>query len=133
MSAPTSSIRVLLADDNVDLTGALRRLLDLEPDIECVGCVDGANGVVDAVRRCRPHVLVLDLSMPGQATPVVLRELTTGFPELRTIVFSGYGDDDARIEESLEAGACGFVCKDRGTRHLVEAIRAAALVSAQSG
>jgi DNA-binding NarL/FixJ family response regulator len=112
----------VLADDNVDLTGVLRRLLELEPDIECVGCVADARDVIEGVERWEPHVLVIDLSMPGGDTPAIVGDLQAIAPGLRTIVFSGFSDDE-RIDRSMAAGACRFVCKDDGLQELVDAIR----------
>jgi DNA-binding NarL/FixJ family response regulator len=125
MDAFWKPIRVMLADDNVDLTAAVRRLLDLEPDVACVGCVADARLVISEVARCEPKVLVMDLSMPGGDTATIIRELQSIAPDVRTIVFSGFGDDE-RIERSLTAGAWRFVRKESGPQELLDAIRAAA-------
>ena len=125
MVAPSKLIRVVLADDNIDLTAALRRRLSLEPDIDCVGCVSEAREVIAGVTRWEPRVLVLDLSMPGGDTPTMIGELRVVAPDVRTIVFSGYTNDQ-RIDRSLAAGARRFVCKDISPQNLVDAIRTVA-------
>ncbi|MCI0362242.1 MAG: response regulator transcription factor [Phycisphaerales bacterium] len=122
MDAQSKPIKVVLADDNIDLTSVLRRLLELEPDIECVGCVADARDVVEEVARWEPQVLVIDLSMPGGDIATIVSDLHMISPGLRTIVFSGFSDDE-RIDRSMAAGACRFVCKDDGLQELVDAIR----------
>ena len=125
MGALTKSITVVLADDNIDLTSALRKLFEFEPDIECVGCVADARAVIQEVSRSNPRVLVIDLSLPGGDSAAIIRELRTIAPDVRAIVFSGFQDDD-RIERTIDAGAWQFVLKDTGVHRLVDAIRSVA-------
>jgi DNA-binding NarL/FixJ family response regulator len=78
--------------------------------------------VVEAVRRHRPHVLVLDLRMPGRDTLQVMREVHAAFPETRTIVYTGLEQED-EMERARHAGAWAYIPKRDDLTVLFEAIR----------
>lgn len=115
-------INVLCADDNTDLATMLRVFIDGEPDMQCVGLVDSADGVTELAAEAQADVLLLDLSMPGPCPMAMLRELSERLPTCRVIVYSGY-DDQARVDEAVGAGAWGFVSKHGDPAALVAAIR----------
>ena len=125
MSQATKPIKVVLADDNTDLTSVLSKLFEFEPDIECVSRVANAQDIIDEVIRTKPTVLVIDLSLPGGDSETIIRQLQAVAPAVRAIVYSGY-DDDERIQRMLDAGAWQFVCKDAGPNKLVTSIRTVA-------
>ena len=115
-------IRVLCVDDNADLTLLLEKQVQTQPDMESAGRVHDLDEVAEAVRRSRPHVVVLDLKMPGRDSLEVLREIQDEFPEARFIVFSGFEHDEP-IEAARQAGAWGYVLKSSAPEELYAAIR----------
>jgi two-component system response regulator NreC len=126
-------IRVLLVDDNRDVTLAMRMLIEHEEDMECAGCIADADSVSDAADRLRPDVIVMDLSMPGRDPLGVVGELHASMPDIKTIVYSGHDASDV-ADRAIEAGAWGYVRKTADTRDLLESIRAVAhAVSAAPG
>lgn len=120
MSAP--QIRVLLADDQAMVRGALAALLDLEPDIEVVAEVGRGDEVVDAALEARPDVCVLDIEMPAmdgiEATAAVVKAL----PSSRVLIVTTFGRP-GYLKRALAAGATGFVVKDTPARQLADAVR----------
>ena len=120
-----NQIRVVFADDNVDLTSAFCRLLEFEPDIECVSCLAHGRDVVEQVTRHAADVLVIDLSMPDCDIAAIITQLQETTPSVRTILYSGFPEGQ-RIDQAFAAGACSFVCKDAGPKELFRVIRAAA-------
>jgi len=121
-SAPRT--RVLLVDDSRELTGALVRFVAMHPDLECVGELNCADGLVEeVVRRCA-EVVVLDLTMPGDCPMGAIRALAARFPSCRVIAHSGYTDPATR-EEARRAGAWELVGKG-DPRDLLVVIRRAA-------
>ncbi len=115
-------IRILIAEDQGMLRGALGTLLGLEEDIEVVGeATDGAEAIAVAT-KIRPDVALLDIEMPGKdgiAAAAVLRDT---LPECRVIILTTFGRPQY-LRRALEAGASAFLVKDSPARELATAIR----------
>jgi two-component system response regulator DesR len=115
-------IRVLLADDQQLVRGALAALLDLEPDIEVVAEVGRGDEVVAAARRARPDVALLDVEMPGTDGLAATAALRAALPGCRVLVVTTFGRP-GYLRRAMEAGASGFVVKDTPARQLADAVR----------
>jgi two-component system response regulator DesR len=115
-------IRVLLADDQQLVRGALAALLDLEPDIEVVAEVGRGDEVVEAARRVRPAVALLDVEMPGMDGLAATAALRAALPGCRVLVVTTFGRP-GYLRRAMEAGASGFVVKDTPARQLADAVR----------
>lgn len=120
------TIRVLIADDHAMIRSGLRLILEDQPDIEVVGeAVDGA-AAVEAARRLRPDVCLVDIRMPRLDGVEVTRALAgPGVAAPVKVVIVTTFDLDEYVYGALRAGAVGFVLKDAGPTLLVEAVRAA--------
>lgn len=119
------TISVVLTDDHAVVRGALRALLDGQPEVEVVGEASDLAAAKATVAERRPQVLVLDVNLPdGVATESVgeLRELSPG----TQIVLLTMERDVALAREALDAGALGYLFKDAAHLELIEAVRAAA-------
>lgn len=115
-------IRVLLADDQALVRGALASMLGLEPDIEVVAeAADGA-AVLPAARRTRPDVILLDVQMPGADGLDVAAALHAELPACRVVICTTFGRP-GYYARAMAAGAVGFVVKDAPPEHLVDAVR----------
>jgi two-component system response regulator DesR len=115
-------IRIVLAEDQAMLRGALAALLSLEPDIEVVAQVDRGDLVLDAVERTRPDVVVLDIEMPGKDGLTAAAELRAASPSARVLIVTTFGRS-GYLRRALEAGAAGFLLKDAPAGELAGAIR----------
>jgi DNA-binding NarL/FixJ family response regulator len=122
MSKAEQSTKVLCVDDSPDIGGLCRRLIDSEADMQCVGVLHTADGLVDHVEQVRPDVVLLDLTMPGKDPVDAIRELAISAPWCRVLAFSGH-DDDERLLSITEAGAWGLVSKGADPTQLTAAIR----------
>ena len=122
MTTPRRTIRLLLADDQALVRGALSALLGLERDLEVVAEVSSGDEVLAAVREHRPDVALLDVEMPGMdgiaATAVVRAE----FPEVRVLIVTTFGRPGF-LRRAMQAGASGFVVKDTPAAQLADAVR----------
>jgi two-component system response regulator DesR len=116
-------IRVLVAEDQSMVRGALRALLDLEEDIEVVAEVGRGDEVVAAAKEHRPDVALLDIEMPGADGLEAARELATAVPECRAVVLTTFGRPGF-LRRAMEVGASGFLVKDAPVSELARAIRA---------
>jgi two-component system, NarL family, response regulator DesR len=116
------TIRLLLADDQALVRGALAALLDLEPDLEVVAEVGSGDEVVSAATRNAPDVALLDVEMPGLDGIEATRAVKRAVPGLRVLIVTTFGRP-GYLRRALQAGADGFVVKDTPARELAEAVR----------
>jgi two-component system, NarL family, response regulator DesR len=116
------TIRVLVADDQALVRGALAALLALEPDIEVVAEVARGDEVVEAARRSSAQVCLLDIEMPGADGIEVAGRLAADLPGCRSLMVTTFGRP-GYLRRALEAGASGFVVKDTPARELAAAVR----------
>ena len=115
-------IRVLLADDQAMVRGALATVLGLEPDIEVVGQVGSGDEVLGAAKESAPDVALLDVQMPGKDGLTAAAELHAALPSCRIIVCTTFGRP-GYLARAMAAGAAGFVVKDSPPEQLVDAVR----------
>ena len=115
-------IRILLADDQALVRGALAALLDLEADIEVVAQVGRGDEVVAAARSSQAEVCLLDIEMPGLTGLEVAEQLRTELPSVRSLIVTTFGRP-GYVRRALDAGAAGFLVKDTPARELANAVR----------
>jgi two-component system, NarL family, response regulator DesR len=115
-------IRLLLADDQSLVRGALAALLSLEDDLEVVAEVGRGDEVVAAARDAKPDVAVLDIEMPGIDGIAAAAALRTEVPGCRVLMVTTFGRP-GYLRRAMEAGASGFVVKDAPAEQLADAIR----------
>ncbi|HEX4672665.1 MAG TPA: response regulator transcription factor [Solirubrobacteraceae bacterium] len=117
-------IRVLLAEDQGMVRGALASLLGLEPDIEVVAQVARGDEVIDAARSVDPDVALLDIEMPGATGLEALAQLRGAMPRCRILILTTFGRP-GYLRRAMETGASGFLLKDAPAQELASAIRRA--------
>jgi two-component system response regulator DesR len=115
-------IRVLIAEDQAMVRGALASLLALEDDIEVVAEVDRGDRVLAAARSAHPDVALLDVEMPGLDGIAVAAELARELPETRSLILTTFGRP-GYLRRALAQGASGFLLKDAPASELSAAIR----------
>jgi two-component system response regulator DesR len=116
------TIRLLLADDQAMVRGALATLLGLEPDMEVVAAVGTGTEVVAAARTSNPDVALIDVEMPGLDGIAATAALHEALPAVRVLIVTTFGRPGF-LRRALQAGASGFVVKDTPARQLAEAVR----------
>ena len=119
-----AKIRVLLVDDHPAMRDALRRFINLQPDLSVVAEADGYSAL-DVFARTTPDVVLMDGSMPGKNGIVVTRELRKVDRTVKIIGLTLY-ESSAYLEDMIAAGAKGYVLKTGAATHVAEAIRAVA-------
>jgi two-component system response regulator DesR len=116
------SIRLLIADDQALVRGALAALLDLEPDLEVVAEVGRGDEVLEAARTSKPDVALLDVEMPGLDGIEAAAALRAAVPAVRILMVTTFGRP-GYLRRAMEAGAAGFVVKDTPAAQLADAVR----------
>jgi two-component system, NarL family, response regulator DesR len=115
-------IKVLLAEDQGMMRGALALLLGLESDIEVVAEVADGDSVVSTAVRERPDVALLDIEMPGIDGLTAAAELRRRLPGCKILILTTFGRP-GYLRRAMEAGASGFLVKDGPVEELAAAIR----------
>jgi two-component system, NarL family, response regulator DesR len=115
-------IRVLLAEDQAMVRGALAALLTLEGDIEIAGQVGRGDEVVPAAQRLQPDVAVLDIEMPGMDGLAAAAELRLAVPACKVMIVTTFGRP-GYLRRAVDGGVAGFVIKDAPAAQLAVAIR----------
>jgi two-component system, NarL family, response regulator DesR len=115
-------IRVLLAEDQELVRGAMAALLSLEPDIEVVAQVGRGDEVLATARASQPHVALLDIEMPGADGITAAAELRRHVPGCRVLMLTTFGRP-GYLRRAMGAGASGFMLKDAPAADLAVAIR----------
>jgi two-component system response regulator DesR len=117
-------IRVLLAEDQAMVRGALAALLALEGDIEIVAEVGRGDEVVPAALSARPDVALLDIEMPGCDGITAAAALHRQLPSCRVLILTTFGRP-GYLRKAMESGVVGFLLKDAPSAQLATAIRRA--------
>jgi two-component system, NarL family, response regulator DesR len=117
-------IRVLIAEDQGMVRGALASLLELEPDIQVVAQVPRGDEVVAAVRAAEPDIALLDIEMPGATGLQAAEQLRSAAPGVRVLILTTFGRP-GYLRRAMESGASGFLLKDAPASQLATAIRRA--------
>jgi DNA-binding NarL/FixJ family response regulator len=122
------TIRTLLADDQALVRAGFRMVLEAEPDMQVVGEAADGRQAVQATRRLRPDVVLMDIRMPVMDGIQATRELTgagAGSASINVLILTTY-DLDEYVFAALRAGACGFLLKHASPEALVAAVRTVA-------
>lgn len=115
-------IRVLLAEDQAMVRGALSALLTLEQDIKIVSEVSRADKIVECAVATKPDVALLDIEMPGGDGITAAVSLHETFPHCRIIILTTFGRP-GYLRKAMESGVVGFLVKDTPATELAIAIR----------
>ncbi|WP_432863068.1 response regulator transcription factor [Microbispora rosea] len=115
-------IRVVLAEDQSMVRGALASLLGLEPDIEVVGEASDGDEVIGVAEATKPDVALLDIEMPGRDGISAAEELRRRVPGCRVVILTTFGRP-GYLRRAMEAGAVAFLVKDSPASELAAAIR----------
>ncbi|MGO4249706.1 response regulator [Paenarthrobacter sp. RAF54_2] len=116
------SIRLVIADDQALVRGALVALLGLEPDIEVVAELGDGTGVAAAVVEHSADVAMLDVEMPGLDGISAAAAVRRAAPSCRVLMVTTFGRP-GYLKRAMQAGASGFVVKDTPARQLADAVR----------
>lgn len=115
-------IRVLLAEDQGMMRGALALLLGMENDIEVVAQVESGDRVLTAALEAKPDVALLDIEMPGRSGLDAAAELRDRLPGCKVLILTTFARP-GYLRRAMEAGARGFLIKDGPVEELADAIR----------
>jgi len=118
-------IRVGLVDDHEIVRLGLMTLINDQPEMQVVGEAGTAAEALHMVERTRPHVVLMDIRIPGEGGIEAAREINRRFADTKVVMLTSFADDDL-VLRAIQAGAVGYVLKQVGNEELLRAISAAA-------
>lgn len=116
-------IRILIVDDHGIVRGGLRAVLETIPDLQVVGEATGGEEAIRLAETLAPDVILMDLRMPGEIDGIeATRRIREQNREAKILVLTTF-DNDHMVINSIQAGALGYVLKEKSTEELVQSIR----------
>jgi two-component system response regulator DesR len=115
-------IRVLLAEDQAMVRGALATMLGLEDDVEVVAEVGRGDGIVPAALETQPDVALVDIDLPGMDGLKAAELLRARLPSCRVLMLTTFGRS-GYLRRAMESGAAGYLLKDAPVTDLMAAVR----------
>ncbi|HEY1724300.1 MAG TPA: response regulator transcription factor [Steroidobacteraceae bacterium] len=133
MTEPAAeSLRIVIGENNPDLAGTLRLLLDAEPDMQCVAIVASSRDLLAAVAEHSPNAFIVDLSLDDGSSLPLIPKLRQQLPRAAIVVFTGH-KNEVLSEHCLRAGADAVVVKSAAFEELAAALRASARRPSSAG
>lgn len=116
------TVKIVLADDHQLFREGVKRIINMESDLEVIGeCGDGIQ-VVELCNELNPDIVLMDINMPVENGVAATERLKEIFPDVKVIILSIH-DDEAYVFETLRKGALGYLLKDMEAVSLINAIR----------
>jgi DNA-binding NarL/FixJ family response regulator len=120
------TIRLVIVDDQPVVCAGAARILGPDDGFEVVGTLDDGDKVVEATRSLGPDLILMDVRMPRRSGPDAVRDLVAAIDRPPPVLMFTTFDEDDVLWSALEAGAAGFILKDRPADELIAACRAVA-------
>ena len=114
--------RIVIVDDEALMAGALKLFLELADDLDVVGMASNGLEAISLCRELRPHVVLMDLSMPVLEGVSATRRISAEMPDIKVVVVTTFASPEA-VVPALRAGASGYLLKDSRPEELVAAVR----------
>ena len=125
-ASPQHRLRVVIAEDHINIAQVIKARIDREPDMEVIGVAYQAQSAIGLVLRKKPDVVLMDLGMPNVEDGIeAIRQIRRDDPNIKIAVLTGITGDNA-LFSALKAGAIGYVTKDTAPEAIAEAVRAVA-------
>jgi DNA-binding NarL/FixJ family response regulator len=118
-------LKILIADDHGLLRDGLKALVNEQPDMEIIGEAENGKVAVEKARALKPHVILMDISMPDMNGALATRRLKQVCPTIKVLALTAH-EDNSYLRHMIEAGASGFVLKRAAADQLIQAIHAVA-------
>ncbi|MBD0384190.1 response regulator [Paenibacillus sedimenti] len=116
------NVRIVIADDHQLFREGVKRIINMEDDMEVIGeCGDGIQ-VIELCNQITPDIVLMDINMPLENGVIATERLKLIFPDIKVIILSIH-DDESYVFETLRKGASGYLLKDMEAESLINAIR----------
>jgi DNA-binding NarL/FixJ family response regulator len=117
-------IRLLLVEDQTIMRQGLKRLLEMQPDLQIVGEAENGQQALDLVSSLTPDLVLMDLRMPVMDGVTATKQISERFENVKVLVLTTL-DDEEYVSQAMQFGAIGYLLKDTPIEELAQAIRSA--------
>jgi two-component system response regulator DegU len=117
--------KIIIIDDHRLFREGVKRILDMERDLEVVAEGDDGNAAIDLVTKYNPDVVLMDINMPNINGIEATRKLISRIPDVKVIILSIH-DDDTYVNHAIQTGASGYLLKEMDADSLIKAVRVVA-------
>jgi len=121
MSAKTEITDIAIVEDNSALGNSLRKVVESDSSLRCIGVWATAEDALKKIDAFRPHVVLMDINLPGMSGIDATARLKQFLPEIKVVMVTVYRDHD-KIFAALKAGACGYLLKRSNPAEIRQAI-----------
>jgi DNA-binding NarL/FixJ family response regulator len=121
----SATVDIVLVDDHAVVREGLRAVLEDGTGFRVVGEAGSGDEALRIAPALSPHVIIIDLMMPGLPAPDAIRALKLALPACNIVVFTSFAEDET-LRATLQAGAIGYLLKDAARHELISAVRAVA-------
>lgn len=115
-------VKIIIADDHPIIREGIKKVIQGEPDIEVIGEAQNGQEVMELLREEIPHILLLDITMPGKNGLELLKQINEQYPHMRVLMLSNHPEKRFAVR-ALKAGAYGYLNKLSYSDELIKAIR----------
>ena len=115
-------IDVAIVEDLEEIRDALRSYISIDKEMELTGCFANAEDAVKQLPGLQPHLVVMDINLPGMSGIECIRQVKPHCPSCQFMMFTVY-EDDEKVFEALKAGASGYMLKKHGSQKIIEALK----------
>lgn len=122
MTQSATILRIMCVDDNDLLAASMDRFVRQDDSFQWLGWISDAGRVIPAITELRPHIILMDIDMPGVDTFGLVRTVSEAYPDVRVIMFSGHVTAEY-VDRALDSGAWGYLCKDEDPAALLDGLR----------
>jgi DNA-binding NarL/FixJ family response regulator len=119
---PDHPLRILCVDDNELLAASMNRFVRQDASFQWLGWLSDPDRVIPALTQLKPHIILMDIDMPGVDTFRLVRTISEGYPDVRVVMFSGHVNAEY-LDRALDCGAWGYLCKDEEPTALLDGLR----------
>ena len=114
---------VFLVDDHTIFAESLKLLLEARPEFCVIGSTDSGHSAIDQVKKCRPDLVLMDISMPDLSGIEATRRIIEALPETKVVALTMH-KDEGFVAQFFEAGGSGYLVKDTDAQCLFGALKA---------
>jgi DNA-binding NarL/FixJ family response regulator len=114
---------VFLVDDHTIFAESLKLLLEARPEFSVIGSTDSCHSAIDQVKKCRPDLVLMDISMPDLSGIEATRRIIEALPETKVVALTMH-KDEGFVAQFFEAGGSGYLVKDADAQCLFGALKA---------
>lgn len=115
-------IKIVIADDHPFVREGIKKVVNSKIDLEIDGEAENGDELLDILKEETPHILVLDITMPGKSGLELLKQINELYPNLPVLILSVHSEERFAIR-ALKAGAYGYLTKSSISEELIKAIR----------